>query len=160
DFGRGEKLERYGDYTLRRPEPQAFAEVTDESLWKEADAVFVPLRQKEGFSFREQGEEENRGSWQLHRSLPDRWEMGFKSLRFFSPLMAFRHTGVFPEQAGHWNWIGNMCRMVSMIPQRPRVLNLFGYTGIASLIASAEEAEVVHVDASKKALLWARENQA
>jgi 23S rRNA (cytosine1962-C5)-methyltransferase len=135
DSGRGKKLERFGPYRFIRPEAQAIwqPKLAD---WP-ADAVFV-------------GEEE--GHWRFNRPLPDRWEMSYGGIRFWAQASPFRHLGVFPEQASQWEW---------MRAQKPqKVLNLFGYTGLASLILAKDGASVTHLDASKKSVAWARENQA
>lgn len=134
DSGNGAKLERFGKYTFLRPEPQAIWQPKIES-WQ-PDAVFV-------------GEEE--GHWQFKKPVPKRWPMVYKDINFWVEATPFRHLGVFPEQASQWEW---------MVAQKPKnVLNLFGYTGLASLILAKNGAAVTHVDASKKTIGWARENQ-
>lgn len=148
DTGGGRKLERYGPYRIVRPEPQAMWKPgLPESEWKSADAVFDPEGTEEG------------GRWRVSSSMPESWVMGYKNLRFKVQLTPFRHLGVFPEQASHWDWMTERITEAKAKGQPVKVLNLFGYTGIASLAAAAAGAEVVHVDASKKAIAWARENQ-
>jgi 23S rRNA (cytosine1962-C5)-methyltransferase len=148
DTGGGRKLERYGPYRIVRPEPQAmWRPGLPESEWKSADAVFDPEGTEEG------------GRWRVSSSMPESWVMGYKNLRFKVQLTPFRHLGVFPEQASHWDWMTERITEAKAKGQPVKVLNLFGYTGIASLAAAAAGAEVVHVDASKKAITWARENQ-
>lgn len=150
DTGGGRKLERYGPYRIVRPEPQAmWKPALPESDWKSADAVFDPEGTEEG------------GRWRVNSSMPESWVMGYKNLRFKVQLTPFRHLGVFPEQASHWDWMTERITEAKAKAkgQPVKVLNLFGYTGIASLAAAAAGAEVVHVDASKKAITWARENQ-
>jgi 23S rRNA (cytosine1962-C5)-methyltransferase len=148
DTGGGRKLERYGPYRIVRPEHQAmWKPALPESDWKSADAVFDPEGTEEG------------GRWRVNSSIPESWVMGYKNLRFKVQLTPFRHLGVFPEQASHWDWMTERITEAKAKGQPVKVLNLFGYTGIASLAAAAAGAEVVHVDASKKAIAWARENQ-
>ncbi len=143
DSGNGQRLERFGSYTLMRPEPHALWQPTlDESEWEAAQIRYV----------RDSGEQ---GQWAGHR-LPREWTLRYDALRFSCRLTPFRHTGVFPEQAVNWDWCGNLIRQRS---EGVRVLNLFGYTGLATLAAAAAGATVTHVDASRPAMTWARENQ-
>jgi 23S rRNA (cytosine1962-C5)-methyltransferase len=145
DSGGGAKLERFGPYRFVRPEPQAYwSRSRPESDWSKADGVFVP------------GNDEESGGWEFPQPVPPRWEMRYGDLRFHAQATAFRHMGVFPEQAVHWDWATNLIRGAS---PGIRVLNLFGYTGLFSLAAATAGAVVTHVDASKKILAWARENQ-
>ena len=146
DMGDGEKLERYGQYVIRRPEEQAMgARRRAATHWEQADATFTG-----------DVEEEGPGRWRFNRELPETWQMKIGGARFNGRFMSFRHVGVFPEQIAHWEWTEARIREAS----RPlKVLNLFGYTGLASLLAAHAGAEVTHVDASKKAIGWARENQ-
>jgi 23S rRNA (cytosine1962-C5)-methyltransferase len=145
DSGDGFKLERYGKYLLRRPEPEAvWRPALGEKTWKNAHANFRTSN------------EENGGHWEPLKPMDDRWTMHYKELRFWTQLSASRHVGVFPEQAGQWDWLAEKTRSAG----RPlQVLNLFGYTGVATLAAAAAGARVAHVDASRKVLNWARENQ-
>lgn len=147
DMGDGEKLERYGTYVIRRPEAQAMgARRLAAAHWEQADATFTG-----------DIEEEGPGRWRFARELPETWQMQVGAARFNGRFMSFRHVGVFPEQIAHWEWTEARIREA----KRPlKVLNLFGYTGLASLLAAHAGAEVTHVDASKKAIGWARENQA
>jgi len=146
DSGDGEKLERYGAYHIVRPEPQAMWQrrlATDS--WDEAHAVFTSGK-----------DEESDGRWRFREPLPETWNMQFDGVRFAGRFTNFRHLGVFPEQAAHWLWLRELIKNAN----RPiKVLNLFGYTGIASLIAASAGATVTHLDGSKKAIAWARENQ-
>lgn len=145
DSGGGAKLERFGPYRFVRPEPQAFwSRGRPESDWSRADGVFTP------------GNDEESGGWEFQNAVPPKWAMRFGDLQFHAQATAFRHMGVFPEQAVHWDWAANRIRQA---PAGVRVLNLFGYTGLFSLAAAAAGAIVTHVDASKKILTWARENQ-
>ncbi len=146
DSGNGRKLERYGEIVLSRPETEAVWEpALPEKEWKKAAANFVPSA------------EENGGHWVAVRQLPEQWSMTYKGLHFTVQTTNSRHLGVFPEQANHWDWVGEQIRKA----QRPlKVLNLFGYTGLASLAAAQAGAMVTHLDASRKVVNWARENQA
>ncbi len=145
DSGNGLKLERYGKYILKRPEPEAIWQpALPEKAWNGAQALFKPSN------------EENGGHWETQKPVDDRWPMSYQSLRFWVQLTASRHLGVFPEQAGQWDWLSDQIQNAG----RPiQVLNLFGYTGLASLAAAAAGARVTHVDASRKVITWARENQ-
>jgi 23S rRNA (cytosine1962-C5)-methyltransferase len=144
DSGGGRKLERYGRFTVVRPEPQClWRPRLEATAWDKADAMFDP----EG--------EEDAGRWRFPRPLPERFPLNWGGVRFHGRFTPFRHLGFFPEQAANWAFIDQAARTRS----RPlRMLNLFGYTGVASLVAAAAGAEVTHVDASKKAVAFAREN--
>ncbi len=144
DSGDGQKLERFGPYTLVRPEAEAvWRPALPEKTWQAADAIFQP------------SPEENGGHWQFRRELKPRWKMDYRGLRFWAQTSASRHLGVFPEQACHWDWIETQ---IGLAKRPVRVLNLFGYTGLASLAAARAGAEVTHLDASKKVVTWAHEN--
>jgi 23S rRNA (cytosine1962-C5)-methyltransferase len=148
DSGAGAKLERFGRYSFVRPEPQAiWSRALRSNAWEAADGVFAG----------EEGEEGAAGRWQFKHPLEDRWMMRYKDIRFWARATSFRHLGVFPEQATQWDWISSL---VAQAGRPIRVLNLFGYTGIATLVAARAGAQVTHVDASKQILTWARENQA
>ena len=147
DSGDGEKLEQYGPYRIVRPEGQAiWQRALPEKAWQEVDAVFTGDTDEEGI-----------GRWRFPGTpLGETWPMRHDGIDYLGRFTSFRHVGVFPEQASHWNHMEAMIRQAG----RPvRVLNLFGYTGLASLVAARAGAEVTHVDASKKAIGWARENQ-
>jgi 23S rRNA (cytosine1962-C5)-methyltransferase len=146
DSGNGRKLERFGAHIFVRPEHQAiWQQSLPEVKWQTAQAVF-----------RATGGDEMGGNWQSRQPI-DPWEMHYKGLRFRAQLGGSRHVGVFPEQAAHWDWMAGLIRTAN----RPvSVLNLFGYTGLATLAAALEGARVTHVDASKKSVARARENQA
>lgn len=151
DCGAGEKLERYGGLTLVRPEPQAMGpRRMPPSVWAAAGAAFTG-----------DVEEEGPGRWRTADGIGEAWEMSVLGLPFLCRLTSFRHVGVFPEQIVHWtDMAARVRRLAADRPgERPRLLNLFGYTGLASLVAAAAGAEVTHVDASKKAIAWGRENQ-
>ncbi len=148
DSGDGEKLEQYGPYRIIRPENQAiWRHALSDRDWQRADAVFTGDTDEEGM-----------GRWHFPGvPLGETWPMRHDGIDYLGRFTSFRHVGVFPEQASHWDHMADLIRSV----QRPvKVLNLFGYTGLASLVAARAGAEVTHVDASKKAILWARENQA
>lgn len=143
DFGQGRKLERFGEFLLDRPCPAAerIGRVRD-SIWRQAAARFE----------RASGEQ---GSWHPARALPDQWVLECGSFRFQLRPTPFGHVGVFPEQFSNWRWLQ---QQISSRPRPFRVLNLFGYTGGSTLAAAAAGAEVVHVDAARNVVRWAREN--
>ena len=149
DSGHGRKLERYGPVTAVRPEAQAvWPPRLPEAEWDRATATFTGATD-------EADDGETKGRWAFAGDHPGEvWPMQHDGVDYWGRFTAFRHMGVFPEQAAHWRW------MREHLGRRPnaRVLNLFGYTGVASLVAAEAGAEVVHVDASKKAIGWAREN--
>lgn len=144
DSGDCRKLERFGQYLLDRPDPQAlWKKHLESSFWTKADAIFEKVTS-------------DSGKWIKKGKIPDQWPMTCDGLSFSAALTPFKHTGVFPEQINHWHWLSQKVRDA----QRPvRVLNLFGYTGIATLFAAEAGAEVTHVDSSRKSLTWARHNQ-
>jgi 23S rRNA (cytosine1962-C5)-methyltransferase len=145
DSGDSLKLERFGPYRFMRPEHQAVwkpALATKE--WEKADAIFLPTSDESG------------GKWSFNRQAKPQWEMHYKDLAFMARTSNSRHLGVFPEQATHWDWIRERIETY----KRPlSVLNLFGYTGLASLAAAKAGASVTHLDASKKSVQYAKENQ-
>ena len=145
DSAYGEKLERWGKYILRRPDPQAVWNMRTSPLWEKADAVYH--RSNTGG-----------GHWEFHnKKMKDRWEIAFGDLNFCIKPMGFKHTGLFPEQAVNWTWFSELIRNAG----RPiRVLNLFAYTGGATVAALKAGASVTHVDASKGMVSWAKENVA
>lgn len=147
DSGDGRKLERFGPYRFVRPEPQAlWSPRLPEEQWDSVNAIFQGSGDDEGGG----------GRWQMRRPFEQRWQMRYKHLQFWAEATPFRHLGVFPEQANHWDWMSGLIERAG----RPiKVLNLFGYTGVASLAAAAAGGHVTHVDASKKVITWAHENQ-
>lgn len=148
DSGNGRKLERFGRYIFIRPEHQAiWRPHLPELKWQAAQAVFQST-----------GGDEMGGSWQCRTPI-ESWEMGYKGIRFFVQLGGSRHVGVFPEQAVHWDWVADLIREYNNFDRPVSVLNLFGYTGLATLAAAQAGAKVTHVDASKKSVVRARENQ-
>ncbi len=152
DSGNFEKLERFGRFTTRRPEPQAIWRPSlPEAEWLAADASFL-----------RDAKSEERGEWRLRRGTPDRWNVEYalrdKKLRMRLGLTSFKHVGLFPEQAANWDFIYDRCRDIAAQGTAPKVLNLFAYTGGATLAARAAGAEVTHVDSVKQVVTWAREN--
>jgi 23S rRNA (cytosine1962-C5)-methyltransferase len=150
DSGDGRKLERFGRFTVERPELQAlWRPARDAGVWARADATFKAA------SAEEDGEG---GRWRRNSAVPDTWPIRVLDITVLCRLTSFRHVGIFPEQLPHWEW---MVAWLEGMRERPRrVLNLFAYTGAASLLAAKAGAEVTHVDASRKAIAWARQNQA
>jgi 23S rRNA (cytosine1962-C5)-methyltransferase len=147
DSGNGRKLERYGPYRVVRPEPQCLWTPTlDADAWDSADAVFDP------------SDEEDAGRWRFKAQPKDTWPLAWGQAKFKARFTAFRHLAFFPEQQANWAFLHEAVRKVHTPHFQPRVLNLFGYTGVASLVCAAAGAHVTHVDASKKAVGWAREN--
>ncbi|MBE6765359.1 MAG: SAM-dependent methyltransferase [Ruminococcaceae bacterium] len=145
DTSNGERLERWGSKLLIRPDPQVIWK-TERTCpeWKTADARYV--RSSAGG-----------GAWDVKKKLPDSWTVGYDSLRFGIKPMGFKHTGLFPEQAVNWDW---MRKKISEAGRPIRVLNLFAYTGGATLACLSAGAYVCHVDASKGMTQWAKENAA
>lgn len=143
DAGNGEKLENWNGIILRRPDPQAMWDVPDYDNWKDADAHYI--RSPKGG-----------GHWNFKKKIPAYWNIHYKELTFRVSPTDFKHTGLFPEQAVNWDYMMNKIRNAN----RPiKVLNLFAYTGGATMACSKAGAyEVVHVDASKGMIEWAKEN--
>ncbi|CAN5180144.1 class I SAM-dependent methyltransferase [soil metagenome] len=159
DSGDGRKLERYGPHTVVRPEPQCFWSPRDPQAFAAADAVFDPE------------DEDEAGRWRfgprVRGGALDTFALSWGEVRFTGRFTPFRHLAFFPEQAANWAWLDARVRLLarssrstddSATGKPPRILNLFGYTGVASLACAAAGAEVTHVDASKKSVAWAREN--
>ena len=148
DSGNGRKLERYGPYLIERPEGQAIWQpALAASDWAKADAIFTGNTEEEGM-----------GRWQFPKKpLAETWPLQHDGMAFLGRFTSFRHVGIFPEQAAHWAYMQDL---IGAAGRPVKVLNLFGYTGVATLLAARAGAEVTHVDASKKAVGWARENQA
>jgi len=143
DTGNGEKLERWGKYILRRPDPQIIWPINGNGkLWSKADAHYH--RSSSGG-----------GKWEFKKKLPERWQISYKGMSFHIEPTGFKHTGLFPEQAVNWDWIIDKIRSA----KRPiKVLNLFAYTGGATVAAAFAGASVCHVDAAKGMVQWAKEN--
>ena len=148
DTGEGEKMERYGKFILSRPDPQAlWSKHLPVSEWQKADAVFTHVGDK--------------GRWKIKTNVPEKWKIEFGGISFFIKPTSFKHTGLFPEQEPNWRWIIEKIKSVEKpagTNQQISILNLFGYTGGATLAAISAGAEVVHVDGSKSAIIWAKEN--
>lgn len=140
DSGDSMKLERFGEIIVVRPETQALWLKRRPELWETAHAKFAFRNMK--------------GSWKIQRPLPESGELAWNDARFLVRLTGFKHTGVFPEQTKNWAWIKTQVEIL----EKPKILNLFGYTGIASIVAAQAGAIVTHVDASKQSLDWAHEN--
>ncbi len=145
DSGEGSKLERFGPYIFSRPESQAlWSRALSQTEWDAAHAVFQPTAEESG------------GHWVVKKKVSERWQMSYGDLKFWAMTTPGRHLGVFPEVAAHWDW---MAGLVQAADRPVNALNLFGYTGLATLALAAAGAKVTHVDASKKSVAWARENQ-
>lgn len=153
DSGAGEKLERFGAVVLRRPDPQAlWRPALAEETWARAELVFVR-------------ESDRGGRWEAarHASADARrgeWSITFDGARFSVRPTPFKHVGVFPEQATNWRWVAELREPLAQGGAKPRLLNLFGYTGAASVLAARAGFDVTHVDASKTSITWTRENAA
>ena len=176
DSGDGYRLERFGKFILSRPDPQIiWKKRLSTDIWNQADAIFQRTFQ-------------DKGNWiKKNKNLPDKWQLSYKDLKFWIKLTPFKHTGIFPEQHLMWDFISSQISDASsqiknnqasgiqtakskteeinsdnqklITDNRINILNLFAYTGIASLAAASAGAKVTHVDASKPAISWARENQ-
>ena len=144
DTGDGEKLERWGEVILRRPDPQTIWPKAEPRMWEKADAIY-------------HRSEKGGGQWEYRKALPERWTLRWEDLAFYVRPTGFKHTGLFPEQEANWRWMGKIIRESG----RPevRVLNLFGYTGGATAACAAAGARVTHVDAAKGMVQWAKENR-
>ena len=137
DTGEGEKLERWGKVVLRRPDPQVIWPAQEPALWKKADAHYHRSAQ-------------GGGQWEMLSRIPEQWTVGYRDLTFRVRPTGFKHTGLFPEQAANWDWMRGLIENA----HRPiRVLNLFAYTGGATMACLAAGAEVCHVDAAKGMVL-------
>lgn len=155
DTGNFEKLERFGRYVTRRPEPQA--------IWRPSLAE-EEWRRLSDASFLRDARSDERGEWRLREGMPSRWTVEYRyrgmRLRMRLGLTSFKHVGIFPEQAANWDFIYDNCLALAGDgrTEAPRVLNLFAYTGGATLAARAAGAGVTHVDSVKQVVTWAREN--
>ena len=144
DTGDGEKLERWGDVILRRPDPQTIWPKADPALWRQAQAWY-------------HRSDKGGGEWEFFSRLPEKWVIAHEALRFYVRPTGFKHTGLFPEQAANWVWMAEKLRQSGR--KDLRVLNLFGYTGGATLACAQAGAHVTHVDAAKGMVQWAKENR-
>ena len=159
DSGAGEKLERFGAYVLARPEPKALWDKSlPEAEWRRlAHTTFTP-----GAGFGKAGKEDS-GTWNRLKKMEDQWYIQYKNadglaLDLRLGLTSFKHVGVFPEQAPNWDYIYRQTRALAAKGRTPRVLNLFAYTGAASLAAKAAGADVTHLDSVRQVVTWARGN--
>ncbi|MDO5321428.1 MAG: class I SAM-dependent methyltransferase [Bacteroidia bacterium] len=162
DSGNGEKLERYGSYVLARPEPKALWDKTlSEAEWRRLTHTrFTP-----GAGFGKAGKEDS-GTWERLKKMDDQWHIGYTNadglkMDLRLGLTSFKHVGVFPEQAPNWNYIYRKVKEMCAARKdgsRPKVLNLFAYTGAASLAAKAAGADVTHLDSVRQVVTWARGN--
>jgi 23S rRNA (cytosine1962-C5)-methyltransferase len=143
DAGDGRKLERWGQFVLSRPEPQALWPPLAPALWKDAAADY-------------QRSASGGGQWHYRVALPEEWTVSYRKLRFLVRPTGFKHTGLFPEQAANWDWIGERLAGADGVS----LLNLFAYTGAATVAAVAAGAHATHVDAAKGMVAWARHNLA
>ena len=144
DTGDGEKLERWGEIILRRPDPQTIWPKANEALWRKAQAHY-------------HRSDRGGGEWEFLAKLPDRWTVRHGNLTFYVRPTGFKHTGLFPEQAANWIWMSDLIR--NSRRKDLKILNLFGYTGGATLACAEAGAHVTHVDAAKGMVLWAKENR-
>ena len=155
DSGDGNKLERFGPYIFSRPEPQAiWKKNLSSKVWTNISGKFI--------SSTSTNNDEIVGKWSLEKNLPNKWEINFENLKFFATPTPFRHLGFFPDQSPHWLWAAKKIKLHQQLfyNQTPlKILNLFGYSGVASLHAAANGARVTHIDASKKAINFAFENR-
>ena len=159
DSGAGEKLERFGAYVLARPEPKALWDKSlPEAEWRRlAHTTFTP-----GAGFGKAGKEDS-GIWNRLKKMDDQWWIQYKNVDGLAldlrlGLTSFKHVGVFPEQAPNWDFIYRQTRALAAKGRTPRVLNLFAYTGAASLAAKAAGADVTHLDSVRQGVTWARGN--
>lgn len=159
DSGKGAKLERFGEYVLARPEPKALWDksMSDAEWNRLAHTRFTP-----GAGFGKAGKEDS-GTWERLRNMPDQWWIRYNGGPKFSlrlGLTSFKHVGVFPEQAANWDYIFRQTSdIAAKTGSRPKVLNLFAYTGAASLAAKCAGADVTHLDSVRQVVTWAHENQ-
>ena len=145
DAGDGMKLERWKNVILSRPDPQVIWKPVKPELWAKANAKYN--RSKTGG-----------GAWNFCKNMPSKWTIEYDNLKFYIEPTGFKHTGLFPEQAANWEWMRQMISERVAKGKTVKVLNLFGYTGGATVAASSAGAEVCHVDASKGAVNWCKEN--
>ncbi|MCD7970064.1 MAG: class I SAM-dependent methyltransferase [Alistipes sp.] len=170
DSGGFEKLERFGEVITLRPEPQAlWPKSLPEAEWlRQAGAVFRrsarPAGTAKGGREQPRSYSDERGNWEIRPGTPEQWQVGYgykdMRLRMRLGFTAFKHLGIFPEQAANWNFIYDSVRTMPSVGEKPAVLNLFAYTGGATLAGAAAGAAVTHVDSVKQVVGWARENAA
>jgi 23S rRNA (cytosine1962-C5)-methyltransferase len=139
DSGNGQRLERFGEYIISKPDPQIIWKPSlSQEEWDKADAKYLEK------------------DWSPN-NLPQKWQLSYNNVKFYARLTSFKHTGIFPEQVLNWDY---MTEKIQKAEKEINVLNLFGYTGIASLVCAGAGTKVTHLDGSKPAITWARENQA
>lgn len=150
DSGNGYRLERWGGAFLKRPDPQAIWQPSFPEKWKNIHAIF------------KSGTDDERGSWEIRTHLPSPWVVTFNNVAFSLKLSPFKHTGLFAEQAAQWEWmINKISNSQQPIPNsKIKILNLFAYTGGATMVLAKAGCFVTHVDASKPAIAWAKDNHA
>lgn len=144
DTGDGMKLEKWGEVLLSRPDPQVIWDKQKPELWSSADAVY--LRSNKGG-----------GAWKYNNTVPEKWTISYGPLSFYLRLTGFKHTGLFPEQAANWDF---MIKKIKQAGREIKVLNLFAYTGGATVACASAGAKVTHIDAAKSMNGWAKENLA
>lgn len=143
DTGAGQRLERWGQFILARPDPQIiWPRHLPDTEWNKASAIFESNGEK--------------GRWVIQDDVPHSWLVDFNGVKLVAKLSPFKHTGIFAEQAANWEW---MAGKLKARPQKLKILNLFAYTGGATMVLTKLGHQVTHVDASKPALAWAKENQ-
>jgi Predicted SAM-dependent methyltransferases len=157
DSGDFEKLERFGNFFLSRPEPKALwsKSMTDDKWQSLVNTKFVP-----GAGFGKAGKEDS-GTWKMMKKMPEQWIIQYKSIKLRLGLTSFKHVGVFPEQAPNWDYIFSETKRIidnNNSERVPKVLNLFAYTGAASLVAKAAGADVTHLDSVRQVVTWAKNN--
>jgi 23S rRNA (cytosine1962-C5)-methyltransferase len=144
DSGEGYRLERWGNIFLSRPDPQIiWPKSLPDSEWEKAAAKFIA------------GKGEDKGKWDIKNKIPNPWTVTYKNTKFLLKLSPFKHTGLFAEQAGQWEW---MLEKLKVQNEKIKILNLFAYTGGATMVLAKAGCQVTHVDASKPSLTWANEN--
>jgi 23S rRNA (cytosine1962-C5)-methyltransferase len=165
DSGDSRKLERFGKFILARPETQAIWQPSQPELWKRADAEFVWGGNGKSEDVGKSGAQKG-GAWRK-KNIQNEWELGWNQAKFVARFTSFKHVGIFPEQATNWEWIAEQVGRLAAGRESglrgkhaapPSVLNLFGYTGVASIVAAQAGARVTHVDASRQSNEWAKEN--
>ncbi len=153
DTGDGFRLERWGEAILARPDPQIiWPRSENQAEWTKAWAVF------------QTGNNEEKGKWEIRRAMPDPWIISWTEVKFLLKLSLFKHTGLFAEQTAQWEWMENRLKTKDLklknadLGLKPKILNLFAYTGGATMALAKAGCQVTHVDASKPAVTWANEN--
>lgn len=147
DTGSGQRLEKWGEVMLMRPDPQIlWSKSLDEHAWKNIHARFLA------------GKDGEKGKWEIVRPLPKLWVIAYRGVKFRLKLSPFKHTGLFAEQSAQWDWMAAKLNSAIKAGNKPKILNLFGYTGGATAVLAKQGCQVTHVDASRPAITWANEN--